>query len=317
MPAPGDRGVASAAERGVGGPTVGEILANASATLERSGSSSPRLDAELLLAHVLGVNRSTLLAEPEALVSEGQRDGVGALIERRASGEPVAYIRGLKEFYGLALGVDTRALIPRPDTETIVEIGLARLSVALTSGPRDGRRLTVWDVGTGSGAIVIALAVEARRRGYLSDLRFRATDVSADALRLAVENAVAHGVADSVEFATVDLVDPTLGLEPADLLVANLPYVPTAELPRLPVAAHFEPQLALDGGPDGMAVIRRLVGQLPGALVPTGTALMEIGSDQVELVRNATDKDLPGWSVQFHADLGGQPRVAELTGPRP
>ena len=292
--------------------TVGEALAVATAFLAEHGSPTARLDAELLLGRALNADRVTLLASPAARVSDGQRVAAAALLERRARGEPVAYIRGMKEFFGLALAVDARALIPRPETEALVEVGLSWLRAALIARPRDDGPLTAWDVGTGSGAIVIALAVEARRRGYLTDLRFRASDISPEALGLAIENAVAHGVADVIEFEQLDLTGEP-GQRATDLLLANLPYVPSPAVRELPVAAQFEPSLALDGGADGLDVIRRLLGQLPSAVAESGAAVLEIGSDQVESMHAAAAATLPGWSLTLHDDLGGAPRVAELT----
>ena len=234
-------------------------------------------------------------------------------MSRRSKGEPVAYIRGIKEFYGLALSVDSRALIPRPETELIVELGLARLRYMLTERPRpaSGQPLLAWDVGTGSGAIVVALAIEARRRGYASDVVFRATDDSADALAVATINAVSHGVADRIEFAVADLLD-LAGPASADLIVANLPYVPSATLPTLPVAASFEPVRALDGGADGLDVVRRLVAQLERSLAADGIALLEIGVGQAHALQHAVTTALSAWEVTLHDDLAGVPRVAEL-----
>jgi len=163
-----------------------------------------------------------LLAGLESGVSPAQEALFDGLIERRASGEPVSYIRGLKEFYGLVFSVDERALIPRPETETLVERALEVIGTRLTGTPRstDARPFLTWDVGTGSGAICIALAVECRRRGYGREVAFRATDISADAMALATENAVAHGVADVIAFAKADLADlaDIQGADPADLL---------------------------------------------------------------------------------------------------
>src|SRR3990170_5382960 len=143
----------------VAGVTIGELLRAAGQRLRGAGSESARLDAEVLLGHVLGVGRTTLLATPEATVSPAQRAAFQTLLARRASGEPVSYIRGLKEFYGLALSVDRRALIPRPETELLVDLTLARVAQMLTGAPRDARPVLVWDVGTGSGAICVAVAV--------------------------------------------------------------------------------------------------------------------------------------------------------------
>lgn len=287
--------------------------------LRASGSETARLDAELLLGHVLRFGRAGIIAAPEAPVGADHAAAFGELIERRELGEPVAYIRGLKEFYGLVFTVDSRALIPRPETELIVELAVDRLSQMLTgtARPEGAPPLLVWDVATGSGAICVALTVECRRRGYARDVRFRATDSAEDALRLATENAVAHGVADTIDFAVADLVDlddlQPADLQPADLLLANLPYVPSAVIPTLPVAASYEPIAALDGGPDGLALIRRLIGELEAAVTPRGLALLEIGAGQAEKVRSAVEDSLPGWLVAFHDDLAGIPRVAELT----
>jgi release factor glutamine methyltransferase len=309
----------SGAGRVQGTSTVADLLRSGGQRLAAAGSESPRLDAELLLGHVLGVGRATLLAQPESAVSPDQEAQYEGLIGRRASGEPVSYIRGLKEFYGLVLSVDERALIPRPETETLVGLALEVIGAQLTGAPRsiDARPFLVWDVGTGSGAICVALAVECRRRGYGRDAAFRATDISADALALATENAVAHGVADAIAFAKTDLADladlaDLSGVEPADLVVANLPYVPSAVVPELPIAASFEPRVALDGGPDGLALVRRLLPQLPMALAAGGVALLEIGADQADAVNAALAAALPRWSIEVHADLAGRPRVVEL-----
>lgn len=295
--------------------TVGSLLAGATQRLRQAGSESARLDAELLLGHVLHVDRASLLAHPEVHLGSEHLAGFEAAVVRREGGEPVAYIRGLKEFFGIALAVDDRALIPRPETERLVELVLDWLRATLIGQPRpaNGGPLQVWDVGTGSGAVVVALAVEARRRGYGSDVRFVATDVSADALALAVENAVAHGVADGIDFGQADLLDhPST---PVELIAANLPYIPSDDVARLPVAASFEPRAALDGGPDGLAIIRRLLDQLPTALVSGGACLLEIGADQADGVIAAAGDRLSGWPVRIELDLGGQPRVAVIERP--
>jgi release factor glutamine methyltransferase len=251
-----------------------------------------------------------LAAHPEALLGTGQARAFEASLERRARGEPVAYIRGLKEFYGAAIVVDERVLIPRPETETLVELALARVRADLSSAPRPvAVPYVVWDVGTGSGAIAVVVGLELRRRRYRDAVRFLVSDVSPDALAVATINIVAHGLADLVDVALGDLTDVLPAPPPVDLLVANLPYIPSADIAALPVAASFEPREALDGGPDGLAAIRRLLGELPGVLGEGGAALLEIGADQVEGVRAAADELLPGWRLEVHADLGGSPRV--------
>jgi release factor glutamine methyltransferase len=251
-------------------------------------------------------------------VSDGQAQVVETLVARREAGEPVAYIRGIKEFYGLAFMVDGRVLIPRPETERLVELALARVHerLAAAARPAGSARFSVWDMGTGSGAICIALVVLLRQGGYLPYVRLLASDVSAQALGAALENAVAHGAADAIELRSGSLltVEPALG--PVDLLVANLPYIPSSALEALPVSVTFEPRLALDGGPDGLSLIRRLLPGLPSALAPGGQALLEIGSDQVEAVAAAIADALPGWSLTIHADLSGRPRVAQIDPPR-
>ncbi len=287
-------------------PTLGQALDRAIARLRESGSDTARLDAELLAAYVLGIDRTTVIAHPEATLSPGHDARFEEAVARRERGEPVAYIRGLKEFHGLAFSVDERALIPRPDTELLVDLGVARAASTIL---RKGR-CRVVDVGTGSGAVCVALASALRGRGMLAAAELLATDVSAGALALATENAVVHGLADAIRFVHADLLPE--GEPPADVLVANLPYVPSADVPGLPVAARFEPRLALDGGPDGLAVVRRLLALLPGVLTDDGTALLEIGAGESDLVLAAAGDALPGREVVIHPDLAGIPRVLEV-----
>ena len=299
-----------------------DLLEPAVARLRASGSPSPRLDAELLLGYVLGVDRAAVLAHPEAPVGTGQAAALETAMARREGGEPVAYIRGVKEFYGLAFTADPRALIPRPETELLVDLAQAWVRARLISAARaaDAPPVVVLDVGTGSGAIAVALAVTFRRRGYGDAVRLLASDISADALGLAVENAVGHGVADAIEFHRADLLDGVAmgGAGTVDLLLANLPYVPSRDLPGLPVAASFEPAIALDGGPDGSRLIARLTEDLDRVLAPDGLALLEIGDGQVQRLRALVSELLPGWTSVLHDDLGGTPRVLELArGPHP
>jgi release factor glutamine methyltransferase len=292
------------------------LLASATQRLRDSGSASPRLDAELLLGYVLRTDRAGLLAHPNTALGPGQVRQFEEGVERRTKGEPVAYIRGIKEFYGFAFASDNRALIPRPETEVLVDIALARVSGKLVSSPRPAGSppLLIADIGTGSGAVALSLALECRRRRYEGHVRLVAADVDENALSLARENGVAHAVADMVEFALADLVPPSD--RPYDIIVANLPYIPSADVPGLPIAASFEPVSALDGGPDGLAVIGRLLDVLPAELAPTGIALLEIGSDQPAAFTDLAAGKLPGWPLAIHSDLGGQPRVAELQRPQ-
>ncbi|MGA3058520.1 MAG: peptide chain release factor N(5)-glutamine methyltransferase [Candidatus Limnocylindrales bacterium] len=299
--------------------TIGDLLATGTARLRAAGSESARLDAELLLGWAIGAERTSVLAHPEAPVGADAAAAYEQGIVRREAGEPVAYIRGLKEFHGLAFAVDRRALIPRPETELLVSEAEREIAWRLTSEPRPAGtpQLRVVDVGTGSGAIAVALATLLRRRRMLPEVSILAVDCSPDALGLARENAVGHAVADAIVFAEADLLPAAEA--PFDLILANLPYIPSAQVDRLPVAASFEPRLALDGGPDGQAVMRRLLRALPSALAPSGVALLEIGFDQGPALGEAVAALPDSWSCRIQPDLSGEPRLAHVersTGPR-
>ena len=298
--------------------TVRELLDAGVARLRESGSESARLDAEVLLAHALDTDRPGVLAHTDAPVGDGAAARYQAALERRATGEPVAYIRGFKEFHGLAFGVDDRALIPRPETERLVELTELEVVRHLIGAPRPSGAppIRVIDVGVGSGAVAVTLAVLLRRRGMADEVEITATDVAEDALELAKENAVAHAVADRITFLAVDLL-PGFARRHWDVVAANLPYVRTDAMPNLPRAASFEPARALDGGPDGLRVIGRLLDQLPESLANEGVALLEIGGDQGEAIRSLAAERLPAWSCEVEPDLGGLPRVAVLRRPAP
>jgi release factor glutamine methyltransferase len=298
-------------------PTVGEVLPGAIERLRDAGSESARLDAEVLLASAIGTGRTTLLAHPEAQVGTGALERFEEGIARRSRGEPVAYIRGIKEFFGLAFAADGRALIPRPETERLVEAGIAAVMARLTASGRDrgAAPVRVIDVGTGGGAIIISLAVELRRRKVElgTDVMLAATDASSGALDLARENAVGHAVGDVITFEGADLLPASLLDEtPYDVVIANLPYVRSDAIAGLPIAASFEPAAALDGGLDGLDVIRRLLARLPEVLAETGVALLEIGADQGSAAPAAVGETLPGWTASVENDLAGLPRVLRV-----
>jgi release factor glutamine methyltransferase len=295
--------------------TVDALLREATARLREAGSETPRLDAELLLGSVLGIERTRVIAYGEAPVGDGQAETFRARLERRAAGEPVAYIRGIKEFHGLAFSVDARALIPRPETERLVELAEDAIAERLTRAPRPpgAAPLRIVDVGTGSGTVAVALAVALRRRGMLGAVSILATDISEDALGVAAENVVGHVVADAVQLQVADLLPPDGVL--FDLVLANLPYVRADVIPKLPVATSFEPALALDGGPDGLAVIGRLLALLPSRLSDDGLALLEIGADQGDAIVASVAQLLPGWRCSVETDLAGLPRVARIEPP--
>jgi release factor glutamine methyltransferase len=275
-------------------PTIAELLKAATAQLAET-SSTPKLDAELLLAHALAWPRARLLAERAHLPAPEQAASFAAMVARRAAQEPVAYIVGLKEFYGLDFFVDPRVLVPRPETELLVELALAAAS-RLT--PR-ASRLLIADIGTGSGAIAVALAA------HLPGATVYATDLSADALAVAARNVERHALAGRVTLLRGDLLAPLPA--PVDLIVSNPPYTVLAEV-EPNVLAH-EPHLALEGGPDGAAVYRRLLATAPRYLRPGGALLLEIGAWQGELVAGLLRKALPSASVTVHQDLAGRDRV--------
>jgi release factor glutamine methyltransferase len=298
-------------------PTSGELLASAVARLREGGSETARLDAEVLLSHATGAERSTLLAHPEVPVGPEATARFDDGVTRRLAGEPVAYIRGIKEFFGIALAADRRALIPRPETERLVEAVVAETMARLTlpGGHRDGEPIRIADVGTGGGAVAIAVAVELRRRRVpIADgVRILATDISSDALDLARENAVAHAVADTVRFVDADLLPSLLPDDRRfDVVAANLPYVRSDAIDGLPLAASFEPRVALDGGADGLDVVRALLTRLPEVLADGGVALFEIGGDQGADAPDAAGATLPGWTASVETDLAGLPRILRV-----
>lgn len=296
--------------------SVGELLARGIERLRAAGSEAPRLEAELLLGRALGVGRTVLLAHPEAPVGPDAERSFATDLERRAAGEPVAYIRGFREFYGLAFTTDPRGLIPRPETELLVELAEREIARRLAAAPRPAGAppLRVADVGTGSGTIAVSLAVLLRRRAIGPEVEIVASDDSPAALELARENAVGHGVADRIEFVAADLL-PAPVRRPFDVIVANLPYVRSDEVDRLPVAVSFEPRSALDGGADGLAIITRLLDRLPEVVAAGGLVLLEIGADQADAICRLARERLPDWRCRVDPDFAAHPRLARLERP--
>jgi release factor glutamine methyltransferase len=271
----------------------------------RATSPTPRLDAEVLLAHVVGRERSWVLAHPEAEVDTTAFDDV---VERRAAGEPVAYIRGFKEWHSLRIRTDPRALIPRPETELLADAAITEIRERLERRP-----VVAWEVATGSGAVGIAIAIAHRDALERGRLQLIATDTSDDALALAAENLDAHGVSDAVTLERADLLAPAGGAMPRPgVIVANLPYVSSAEVDERRGSLGFEPRVALDGGPDGMTLLRRLFTELPERAAPGATVLLELGMDQVEAIRSMAPA---GASVSVVPDLAGLDRVVRIALP--
>jgi len=296
-------------------PSISLLVSRAVPRLVAAGSASARLDAELLMGHALGMDRVGVIAHGEASVSAPAAGRFEEYVARRERGEPVAYIRGFREFHGLAIATDARALVPRPETELLVDAALAEIATRLTTASRDTGRdaVRVADVGTGTGAIAVALLAALRKRRMDDHVAVVAVDVSPDALDLARENAVGHGVADRMTFREGDLLPA--GDARYDLVCANLPYVAAGEIEGLAPDLAFEPRLALDGGPDGLDVIRRLLDRLPSVLDGTGTALLEIGADQGEAIVLEVAALLPRWRCTVTADLAGLPRLARIDPP--
>ena len=265
---------------------------------------NPRLDAQLLLSHVLGKERSYLYMYPEQELDAMQEAQWGALLARRARGEPVAYLLGEKAFYDLDFIVDKRVLIPRPETELLVEAALEICQERLASGQTP----LVADIGTGSGAIPVNLAVHEPRLPYLY-----ATDISPDALEVARLNCQRHGVANRVRLLQGDLLAPLP--EAVDLLLANLPYIGTSEqASMLPDVLAYEPHTALFSGAQGLDLLRRLLREAGQSqkLRPDAILLLEIGYQQREPLTQLAGEIWPQARISCLRDYAGWDRVLEI-----
>ncbi len=268
---------------------------------------APMRDAQVLLAHVLHVERATLYAYPERVLSTEQEQQFRMLIERRERGEPVAYLTGHKEFYGLDFLVDRRVLIPRPETEFLVETALGLLRNILSTG----RVPVVADIGTGSGVIPITLAVQEPRIPYLY-----ASDISAEALDVARLNCQLHHVESRIRLVQGDLLSPLPG--PIDLLTANLPYVGTAEMNLLtPDVRAYEPHLALFSGPYGLDLLHRLLieAKQSDILARGAIIVLEIGYQQREPLTELIHELWPRAIATFRKDYANWDRVLQITLP--
>ena len=277
--------------------SVHEQIADAREALVRAGltAENARIDAEVLARHALGWDRARLVADGRDPMPADVGVRFATLIERRATHEPVAFITGHREFWGLDFDVSPDVLIPRPETELIVE------AVCERRGHRAGVR-TIVDVGTGSGCLAISLARE------FPDARVVATDISAAALAVAARNAQRHGVDQRVTFVRGDLLEPVQG--PVDVIVSNPPYVP-AGVELSPDIVRFEPSVALYSGHDGLTLVKRLVGCVASRLAPDGLFVTEFGfgqDDEVIACAHAA-----GWGdVSVKEDFQGIPRVAVM-----
>ncbi len=291
-------------------------LKGAIARLRTANVPSHTLAAELLLMHALGRDRTWLYTHPEAVLDSAAAEKYFTLIARRASGEPTQYLTGKQEFWGLEFEVTPAVLIPRPETEHVVEVALERLGprgikINLRTG-KPSAPLRIADVGTGSGCLAVALAHE------LPHAEIFATDISEPALAVAKRNAARHGVADRIHFQQADLLEnhlddsrlPNHESRLFDLIVSNPPYVARNEADQLPreVRDH-EPHLALFPGATGVEIYARLIEQAASLLRPGGTLVLELGYDSANHVRGIFAAQ-PGWTnVSLTNDLAGIPRV--------
>jgi release factor glutamine methyltransferase len=276
--------------------SVAEALAQAGRSFQLF-SDTAYLDAQVLLAEATHRTRAWLLAHGDEILTRPDLDAFLQASDRYRRGEALPYILGWWEFYGRRFELTPQVLIPRPETELMLEIALDRMA-RMESSP------LALDVGTGSGCIAITLALECPHA------RIMASDLSEHALRVAQMNARRHHVAERIRFLQGDLVAAVRG--PIDLLCANLPYVPSADVSHL-IVGDREPRLALDGGPDGMALLRRLILSGGEIVRPGGRALLEVGADQGARVLDWVGRGSSPPQVSVHQDLAGHERVVELT----
>ncbi|MBI4187083.1 MAG: peptide chain release factor N(5)-glutamine methyltransferase [Chloroflexi bacterium] len=276
--------------------SLAQVLARARVILAAGEVEDAPLKCELLLRHVLGIDRTGLYLRLDDELGLEEERAFWQLVERGLRHEPASYITGHREFYGLDFYVDSSVLIPRPETELLVEqaLGLAQARAVKT----------IADIGTGCGAIAISLALN------LPQAEIYAADISAAALEVARINCWKRGVEDRVHLLSGDMLDPLPG--PVDLIVANLPYVKQSDLSAIG-RADFEPRLALDGGRDGLDKLRRLCHQAKDKLHPAGAMLLEIGQGQRRGVTVLLRRLFPGAKIEVASDLGGIDRVVSLS----
>lgn len=281
--------------------TILSLLQWTTSHFDRNGIDSPRSAAEILLAYCLGLKRIDLYLQHDRPLEKKELAAYKTLIKRRLRREPVAYIVGIKEFWSIPFQVNRNVLIPRPDSECLVESALAVFSQRASDPP-----LAVLELGTGSGALVVSLALEDPRHCYV------AADLSAGAVALARRNA-SRNQCRRIHFFAGDWLEAVSDRRAFfDVILANPPYVKTGEMSRLQPEITCEPRWALDGGPDGLNSIRHLIHRAPAYLNPGGMLLLEIGYDQKSAVQELVEQQ-PAWaSVDFRRDYGGVARVAEI-----
>jgi release factor glutamine methyltransferase len=279
---------------------IREAVAQGSADLKFAGIKTPGLDASLLLAHVLKTNRTKLMARGTDRLSEKECALFCDLLERRANGECTAYIIEKKEFRGLEFEVNRSVLVPRPETETLVETAIE----IIQQNTRHNSVVTILDLCTGSGAVAVSLKHE------MPSCEITATDISSDALNTAIHNAKKLLDGNLINFFQGDLYEalPCSPPVPYSLIVSNPPYISSEEIQTLSAEAQNEPRLALDGGASGLEIIKRIIDKAPGYLQQNGYLLLEADPRQMEQITILLDKK--GFKdIQLYKDLGGQSRV--------
>lgn len=287
--------------------SLADVIHRAAHTLSNAGIEDAPLETELLLRHVLGINRAQLYIRLEESLAAEEAEAFQRLVERRLRHEPSAYITGQREFYGLEFYVNTHVFIPRPESELLVERALkqARCLLASRESFTSLAPILIADVGTGSGAIAISLALN------LPQTKVYAIDVSAAALEVAALNCRRHEVTEQVVLLQGDML--TTLPEPVDLIVANLPYIKESELSELnSEVVDFEPFLALYGGRDGLDKIQSLLSQSKDKLRPKAHILLEIGMGQEEEAISLVTQCLPMAEIELFHDLNGINRVIEI-----
>ena len=288
-------------------PNLRTVIQETHRNLESAEIPDARLEAEVMVMDVMRMPRQAIFAEQESQVSPQQEEQLAAIVQRRLTREPLAYILNYREFYGVNLLVNPDVLIPRPETETMVEHALFMALMGMES-----REIVIADVGTGTGAIAVNLAI------HLPAARIYASDAYDATLDVAAYNVRMHNVADRVTLLKGDLLEPLP--EPVDVIVANLPYLPTDRIPTLQPEIQWEPVAALDGGADGLDHIRRLLSQAATAhggegarLKPHGVILLEMDPEQFSEARSLASAAFPDAEITVEPDLAGMDRVLSIS----
>ncbi len=280
--------------------SVREIIQLCHHELQAIGIPDARLEAEVIVMNVMRMPRQDLFAHQEDEATTQHEQDIQGILDRRGTREPLAYILGYREFYGVNLLVNSDVMIPRPETETIVEHALFMALMGMESP-----QLVIADVGTGTGAIAINLAI------HMPAARIYAVDLTDPVLNVASYNIRSHNVADRVTLCQGDLLEPVP--EQVDLVVANLPYIPTGRIPTLQPEVQWEPKMALDGGQDGLGLVRRLMSQATTKLKDQGIILLEMDPEQMAVASGMALQNFPDATVTVEQDLARRDRILVVT----